>query len=79
MNIIKTISDTQQVFRRPEVDVDFFCRPGIGMPEDGAYELDGDSFYVQVCGEIMPQSMRSKPRYPGVPGKFFAEAVQTVS
>ena len=76
--LIQDIGDTQQVLGRPEVDVDFFCGPGIGMPKNGAYELDGDAFSVQGRGEIMTEGMRAEPRYPGVPGKFITETPQTV-
>jgi len=73
--LIQNISDTQQVFRRPEMDIDFFCCPGIGVAKDNADELNGDVFYIQGRGEIMPQSLRTKSRYPGVPGKFFTKVV----
>ena len=77
--LIQDVGDTQQIFGRPKVDIDFFCRPGIGMSQDGTNKLNGYAFSVQGRGEIMPQGMRSKPRYPGVPGKFFTETVQTAS
>ena len=79
MNIIKTIGDTQQVPGRPEMNVDFFCCPGIGMTEDFANELDRDTLSVQGRAEIMPERMRPEPRYSGVPGKFFTEALQAAS
>ena len=79
MNIIKTIGDPQEVPGRPEMNVDFFCCPGIGMAEASADELDRDAFFIQGRGEIMPQGMRPEPRYTRVPGKFFTQAVQTVS
>lgn len=59
------------------MDVDFFCCPGIGMSETRTDKLDWYAFFVQGCGEIMSQSMRSEPWYPGVQGKVFTEAVQT--
>lgn len=77
--LIQDVGDTQQVPGRPNVDVDLLCRPGIGMPETCADELDRYTFSVQGRGEIMPKRMRTEPRYPGVPGKFFTEAVHTVS
>lgn len=73
--LIQDVSDTQQVFGRPEMNVDFFCRPGICVPETCADELDGDAFSIQGCGEMMPKRMRTEARNPGVPGKFFTEAV----
>ena len=76
--LIQDVGDPQQVFGRPEVDVDFFRGPGIGMSEDGAYELDGYAFSVQGRGEIMPQCVRAEPWYAGVPGKFITEAIQAV-
>lgn len=60
------------------MDVDFFRCPGIGMPENFAYELDRDTFFVQCRGKIVPKGMRPEPRYPGVPGKFVTEAIQAV-
>ncbi len=74
--LIQDVSDTQQVFRRPEMDVDFFRRPGIGMPENCADELHGDAFSVQRCGEIVPQGMRPEARYPGVPGQTVTKPVK---
>lgn len=76
--LIQDVGDTQQVFRRPDVDVNFFRRAGIGVPENGAYKLDRDTFFVQGCGEIVSKGMRTEPRYPGVPGKFITETVQAV-
>lgn len=60
------------------MNVYFFCRPGIGVTEASADELDWNTFFIQGRGEIMPKGMRAEPRYPGVPGKFFTEAVQAV-
>lgn len=77
--LIQDVGDTQQVFGRPDVNINLLCCPGIGMPKNSTDKLDGDTFSVQGCGEIMPQRMRPEPRYPGVPGKFFTEAVQTTS
>ncbi len=61
------------------MDVDFFCRLGICVAEANANELDGDAFSVQGRAEIVPDRMRSEPRYPGVPGKFFTKAIETAS
>ena len=77
--LIQDIGDTQQICGRPDVDIDFFCGPGIGMAEAIADELDRNAFFIHGRTEIMPKRMRSKPRYPGVPGKLFTEAVQAVS
>ncbi|MBA7631127.1 hypothetical protein ES703_38654 [subsurface metagenome] len=79
MRLVKTISDSQQVLGRPEMDVDFFCRPGVGMSEANANELDRDTFSVQGSAEIVPECMRSESWYPGMPGKFFTETVKTAS
>ena len=73
--LIQDVGNAQKVFRRPEVDVDFFRCPGIGMPEDCAYKLDWDAFFVQGCGEIVSKGMRTESWYPGVPGKFITEAI----
>ena len=77
--LIENVSDSEQVFGRPEMDIDFFGRPGIGMAQDCADELDRDAFYVQNRAEIMTECMRAEPRYAGSSGKFFTEAVQAVS
>jgi len=79
MMLVETIGYAQEVFGRPEMDIDSFGRSRIGVPEASADELDRDAFDVQFRCEIMPQRMRSESRYPGVPGKFFTEAVQTAS
>jgi len=76
---IQDVGDTQQVFRWPKMNVNLFRRLGVGMSEARADELDGNAFYVQCRGEIMTQRMRPELRYPGLPGKFFTEAVQAVS
>lgn len=77
--LIQDVSDTQQVLGRPEMDVDSFGRPGIGVAETSADELDRNTFFIKGRAEIMADCMWSEPRYPGVPGKFFTEAVQTIS
>ena len=73
--LVKTISDTQQVFGRPDVDINLFGCSGIGMTEAGTYKLDGDAFFVKDGAEVMAECMRAEPRYPGFPGKLFTEAV----
>jgi len=73
--LIQDIGDTEQVPGRPDMDINFFCRPGICMAKDGADKLKGYTFPVQICSEIVPKRMRSESRYPGVPGKFFTQAV----
>jgi len=73
--LIQDVGDTQQVPGRPDMDVDFFCRPGICVAEASADELDGDTFPVQICSEVVPKRMRSESRYPGVTGKFFTQAI----
>ena len=77
--LIQNVGDTQQVFRRPEVDVDLFGRPGIGVAQAGADELDGNAFFIQDCAEIMAEGMGPELGYPGLPGKFFTEAVHAAS
>jgi len=76
---IQNIGDAEQVFRRPEVDVDCFCCPGIGVTEDGTDKLNGNAFFIQDCAEIVAKGMRTETRNPGVLGKFITEAVHTVS
>ena len=75
MMLVKTIGYAQQIFRRPDMNIDLLCSLGIGMSKTGGNKLDGDTFCVKRCCEIMPQSMRSESRYPGVPGKFFTQTV----
>ena len=77
--LIQDISNTQQIFRRPDVDVNLLCRPGVSVPEDGTNKLDGNAFSVQGRGEIVPNRVGSEPRSPGSPGKLFTEAVQAAS
>lgn len=76
--LIQDVSDPEKVFRRPEVDIDFFSRPGIGVPEACGNKLYGNTFSVQGRGEVMAECVRPEPGYPGVPGKFFTEAIQAV-
>ena len=73
--LIQDVSDAEQIFRRPEMNIDFFCCPGICVPESGTDKLDWDAFSVQGRGEKMTNCVRSEPRYPGVLGKFFTEAI----
>ena len=77
--LIQDVGDTQQVLGRPEMDVDSFGRPCIGMAEASADELDRDAFFVECRAEIMSDCVRPEPPYPGMLGKFFTEAVQAVS
>ncbi len=72
---IQNVGDTEQVPWWENMDVDLFCSPGIGVPEDSADELDRNAFDVKFRGEIMPKRMRPEPRYAGLTGKFFTEAV----
>lgn len=73
--LIQDVGDSQEVLGRPDVDVDFFCCPGIGMAEDGTNKLNRDAFFIQGRGEIVAQGVRSEPGYPGVPGEFLTEMV----
>jgi len=73
--LIKNVSNPQKIPGRPDMDIDFFCCSGIGMSKAGGNKLDGDTFCVKRCCEIMPQSLRTKSRYPGVPGKFFTQII----
>ena len=73
--LIQDVGDAQQIFRRPEMNVDCFCCPGIGVAEAGANELDRNAFFIQDCAEIVAERVWSEPRYTGIPGKFFTEAV----
>jgi len=77
--LIQNVGDAQQVLGRPEVNVNCFCCPGIGVTEACADELNGNAFFIQDCAEIMPQGMRTEARNPGVLGKFFTEAVHAAS
>ena len=79
MNIIKTIGYTKKFFRRPDMYVDFFRRPGIGMPKNCANKLDRDAFFVQGRGEVMAECMRPESRYPGVLSQTFTKPVQAAS
>ena len=77
--LIQDVSEAQQVFGGPDMNIDFFCSPGIGVPEASADKLDRDAFFIQGRAEIMSKRMRPEPRYPGFPGKLFTETVQAVS
>lgn len=77
--LIQNISNPQQVLGWPEMDINCFCCPGIGVAEAGADELDRYAFFIQDCAEIVAERVWSEPRYPGVFGKFFTEAVQAAS
>jgi len=77
--LIQDVGDAEEIFRRPEVNVNCFCCPGVGMPEACADELNGNAFFIQDCAEIMSQGMRTEARNAGVPGKFFTEAVHAAS
>lgn len=79
MVLVQTIGDAQEVPGRPKMDVNLLCCSGIGMAQDGADKLYRDTFCVEGRGEIMPQSMRPEPWYPGLACKFFTEAVHAVS
>lgn len=72
---IQDVSDAEKVSGRPEVDINLFGCPGIGVPEAGTYELNGNAFSVHDCAEIMAECMWAEFGYPGVPGKFITEAV----
>lgn len=74
---IQDIGDTQEVSGRPDVNVDLFRGSRVGMPEAFGNKLYWDAFYKKRCCEIMPKSMRPKPRYPGIIGKFFTQVVHT--
>lgn len=69
---IKNICDAEQVPGRPKMNINLFCCSCVGMSEAGGNKLDWNAFFIQGRSEIMPKRMRSKPRYPGVPGEFFA-------
>ena len=75
--LIQDICYTEQISGWPYMNIDFFRRPGVCVPENDADELDGDIFYIQCCGKVMAQGVGPKTRYPGVPGKFFAKIVQS--
>lgn len=77
--LIQDIGNPEQVPGGPDMDIDLLCCPGISMTEDCADELDGDTFFIKRCAEIVAERMRSEPRYLGVPRKFFTESVKTVS
>lgn len=76
---IQNICDAEQVSGRPKMNIYFFCCSCIGMSKAGGNKLDGDTFCVKRCCEIMPQGMRPESWYPGVPGQTFTKPVKAAS
>ena len=76
---IQNIGYTQQITGWPDMNIDLFRRPCIGMPKAFGNKLDGDTFYIQGRGEIVPQGMRPEPWYPGMFGQTFTKPVKAVS
>lgn len=76
---IRTVCNAEQISGWPDVAVDFFRGPCIGVAEDLADELDGDALFVKGGAEIMAQGVWAETGYIGSFGESFAEAVETAS